>query len=113
MCAVSIAGVTVQTMSRLMFSFDISNVIVAFCIGVLGNLYARRFKDIALATILSAILFLVPGAIGVVGFYNMLASETSASGASFAVDVTYRAMSIALGLYLSMIMVFPMQRLLL
>jgi uncharacterized membrane protein YjjB (DUF3815 family) len=62
MCLVSILGVVVSKASQLIFSSEISNVLSAFFIGMASNAYARSFNDVALASILSAIFFLVPGA---------------------------------------------------
>ena len=55
-------------------------------------------------------MFLVPGTVGVIGFYDMLRQNEGTSGTSFAVDIIVKAMSLALGLYLSTLVIFPMKR---
>ena len=72
-----------------------------------------QFDSRSDASVLPAMMLLVPGAIGVMGFFDLLlGADNTTSGTSFAVDICVKAMSLALGLYLSQLVSFPMKRLL-
>ena len=59
-------------------------------------------------SVLSGIMYMVPGSVGVIGFYDMLRNEST--GTNFALDTIVRGMTLALGLYLSNLVAFPMKR---
>jgi uncharacterized membrane protein YjjB (DUF3815 family) len=62
-------------------------------------------------SVVAAILLMVPGAVGVVGFYELLRADgTGSSGSGFAVDMSIRALSLALGLYLSNLGSIPLRQ---
>lgn len=115
-------GYFTNRLAQMVFSKDVSSAFAAFVIGVVSNTYARRFNDIALSSLLAAIICMVPGAgefcsrvvvvlicvVGVIGFYEML--HVDSAGTNFALDICIRTMSLSLGLYVSTLVYFPMKR---
>lgn len=81
----------------------------AFVIGLIANTYARIFKDIALGPLLSGILFLVPGSLGVRGSLEFSNQQTS-----LGVDFVYRMLmvgsGVTVGLMFASILIFPLSR---
>ena len=109
----TVCGFIVQKLGQLMFSRDVATVLSAFMIGLLSNMYGRLSNDTALPCVLSGIMLLVPGAVGIAGFYQMMreqSSSTATGSTSFALDMIVRAMGIALGLYISTLVYFPMKK---
>lgn len=114
MCVTMLAGYVTLQVSMLWFSRELSNLIASWVVGTVANTYARWRNDVALSSTLAGIYVMVPGAVGAVGFYGLLKPSTPNSdqvdeaSTSFAVDMSIRCMSLALGLYLSTLGFFPM-----
>ncbi|KAJ3288491.1 hypothetical protein HDU79_004803 [Rhizoclosmatium sp. JEL0117] len=96
--------------------------IAGFTIGLTGNIYARITNDVAIAPILSGILIQVPGSLSVkstLGFFggtavlpvgNSSSPNTSVvDGVNFTFQMLTICMSLAIGLFLSNLIVFPIR----
>ncbi|KAJ8328801.1 hypothetical protein QVD99_004546 [Batrachochytrium dendrobatidis] len=101
----SFIGFMVSTISRLFFTTEMTSVFTSFSLGIVSNLLARYRDNIAIASVLAGIFWLVPGSVGVRG--AIAAFSGDASGTSFGVQIIVRAMSIAVGLFAANAIVFP------
>ncbi|KAJ3262802.1 hypothetical protein HDU77_011814 [Chytriomyces hyalinus] len=88
----------------------------AMVIGLTSNVYARFTNDVAIAPILAGILLQVPGALsvkGTLGFFAGSSSNGSTSnivdGMSFTFSMLAIGMSLALGLFVSTLLVWPIK----
>ncbi|KAJ3157518.1 hypothetical protein HDU86_003167 [Geranomyces michiganensis] len=98
MSLTSLTGYCVSLLASQWFSSDITAGMAAFTMAVVANLYARRNNEVAIGPILSGIVWLVPGGIGVRGAIAAVEGATSATGTAFGIDMITRAMSIAVGI---------------
>ncbi|ORY38392.1 DUF1212-domain-containing protein [Rhizoclosmatium globosum] len=94
----------------------VTTALCAVGIGLTSNLYARITNDVAIAPILAGILLQVPGSLSVkstLGFFGGISGSNSAGsvvdGISFTFEMLTIAMSLALGLFLSNLIVFPLR----
>lgn len=123
MLFISCAGYVVSYFAGLHFSnsTEFTAAISSFVIGVLGNLYSRLYKGIAVSAMLPAIFVQVPSAIaskssllaGVASANQIVSnttttSSTDSSGISFGVTMIQVAIGISVGLFASTIAVYPM-----
>ncbi|KAI8805127.1 hypothetical protein BJ742DRAFT_821919 [Cladochytrium replicatum] len=95
--------VTFTVLSRLVFTdasqgVEVVTTITAFVIGLTSNFYAWWTLQPAISPILSGMLLLVPGSLGVRGFLGLL-GETSFDGSSFALQIILTGLSIVVGLF--------------
>ncbi|KAI8621382.1 hypothetical protein BC830DRAFT_1058236 [Chytriomyces sp. MP71] len=87
----------------------------AISIGLTGNIYARITNDVAVAPILAGILLQVPGGLGVkstLGFFAGVTEGSSANivnGVNFTFQMLTIAMSLAMGLFVATLMVWPIR----
>jgi uncharacterized membrane protein YjjB (DUF3815 family) len=77
----------------------------SFSLGIVSNLIARYKDQIAVSSLTAGIFWLVPGSIGVKGIATLL---TKGEESDFVMQIILRIMSIAIGLYVSNIVVYPM-----
>lgn len=112
-CSSALGFTTFALLSRTVSvpnsSIQIPTAVSALAVGLVGNIYSRFFGDIALGALLSGILFLVPGGMGVrssLGFFNNQAEL----GVGFVFQLLVIALSITIGLLLASILVFPLKR---
>ncbi|KAI8825000.1 uncharacterized protein EV422DRAFT_240947 [Fimicolochytrium jonesii] len=87
---------------------QIPMVLSALAIGLASNIYARISHDLAVAPILSGILLLVPGSLGVrstLGFLGI----TAGSGTNFAFQMLIIGLSITIGLFVATLLVWPIR----
>ncbi|KAJ3279955.1 hypothetical protein HK104_001037 [Borealophlyctis nickersoniae] len=101
MSIVSLIGYLVSLVASQVFQPDTTAGIAAFTLGIAANLYARRTNQIAIAAVLS-------GSVGVRGAIAAFQKDAAVGGTTFGVDMITRAMSIAVGLYLSNLVAFPL-----
>jgi uncharacterized membrane protein YjjB (DUF3815 family) len=94
----------------MVFEKDTASAHAAFVIGLASHYYARRYNDLAIASILSGIFWLVPGAIGVRGATALLSTDELTGSTTFAIEMIVRAISISIGLYISGLIIFPMNK---
>lgn len=80
----------------------------AFLVGLISNAYSRLSNDIAIAPILSGILMLVPGSMGVRSSLLILGNNIG-SGTNVAFQMISIAMSITVGLFSSSLVVWPIR----
>ncbi|KAJ3173110.1 hypothetical protein HDU88_004569 [Geranomyces variabilis] len=85
----------------------------ALAIGLASNIYARITNQVAVAPILSGILLLVPGSLGVRSTLDMLGTtqgtSSSKGGTSFAFSMLLIGFCITLGLSVATRLVFPIR----
>ncbi|KAF9212293.1 hypothetical protein BGZ59_006940 [Podila verticillata] len=90
-------------------SLHIAAAVSAFVVGLLGNLYERLTHELAFVPILGAILLIVPGGMGVRSSLLLLDQSGHASqGTSFALQMIIVALGIAVGLFASTLVVYPL-----
>ena len=81
--------------------------IAAFTIATVGNLYAKFSQRPSVVPILNGVLLLVPGGMGVQGVYKTLRGETLGNESGYAMSCVTVALSIAIGVSASAMIVFP------
>ncbi|KAF9978080.1 hypothetical protein BGZ73_003820 [Actinomortierella ambigua] len=86
----------------------ISAAVSAFVSGLLGNIYERLTHELAFVPILGAILLIVPGGMGVRSSLLLLEASSAGQGTSFALQMILVALGIAVGLFASTLVVFPL-----
>ncbi|KAJ3072389.1 hypothetical protein HDU98_003705 [Podochytrium sp. JEL0797] len=99
------------------------NVFVSGAIGITANIYARVTKDIAVGPIYAAVWIQVPGSISVksaLGFFLSTANSSKpeqnfsgismSSGTDFVGQMLSTSISLALGLFIAAMIVWPMKR---
>ncbi|RKO93025.1 hypothetical protein BDK51DRAFT_25066, partial [Blyttiomyces helicus] len=109
MSVASVVGFGVSQVAGRFFKPDIAAGMAAFAIGTVANIHARRTNNIAIAAVLAGIFWLVPGGVGVKGAIAAFSSDSLASGTSFGIDMSTRAMSIAVGLFVANSLAFPIR----
>ncbi|XP_024384416.1 uncharacterized protein C7D4.12c [Physcomitrium patens] len=102
MTLASFVGYVVSEVTGLKLSSSASSVISAFAVGITGTTYSRFTGDLPLVMVLSGILLLVPGGIGVQGVTRMLGDDVL-SGLGFVFDMVMVGLSITLGLLIAKI----------
>ncbi|KAG0045925.1 hypothetical protein BGZ83_008859 [Gryganskiella cystojenkinii] len=90
-------------------SLHIAAAVSAFVVGLLGNIYERLTHELAFIPILGAILLIVPGGMGVRSSLLLLDQSGNASqGTTFALQMILVALGIAVGLFASTLVVYPL-----
>ncbi|KAF9544468.1 hypothetical protein EC957_012070 [Mortierella hygrophila] len=90
-------------------SLHIAAAVSAFVVGLLGNIYERLTHELAFVPILGAILLIVPGGMGVRSSLLLLdQTGNAAQGTVFALQMIIVALSIAVGLFASTLIVYPL-----
>ncbi|KAF9572097.1 hypothetical protein EC968_010348 [Mortierella alpina] len=90
-------------------SLHIAAAVSAFVVGLLGNIYERLTHELAFVPILGAILLIVPGGMGVRSSLLLLGQAGNASqGTAFALQMILVALGIAVGLFASTLVVYPL-----
>ncbi|TPX30577.1 hypothetical protein SmJEL517_g05881 [Synchytrium microbalum] len=94
------------------FAKDTATLLAAFALGLGGNIYARLTNDIGIAAILCGMIWLTPGSLGVNSARQMFDSTNGelAGGTLFGIDMMTRGLSIAIGLYVANVVVFPLSK---
>ncbi|KAF8939759.1 hypothetical protein BGZ47_008044 [Haplosporangium gracile] len=88
---------------------QITAAIAAFAVGVTGQLYGRVTGQLSYVPLLSGVLLLVPGSVGVRGILAIIGSDPS-QGFSFVLTMINVAVAITLGVFLSALVVYPFWR---
>ncbi|KAF9177824.1 hypothetical protein BGZ50_008320 [Haplosporangium sp. Z 11] len=90
-------------------SLHIAATVSAFVVGLLGNIYERLTHELAFVPILGAILLIVPGGMGVRSSLLLLdQAGNAAQGTAFALQMIVVALGIAVGLFASTLVVYPL-----
>ncbi|ORX95226.1 DUF1212-domain-containing protein [Basidiobolus meristosporus CBS 931.73] len=77
----------------------------AFTLGLVGNLYSRITHRSSFAATMSAVMILVPGALGVRGVYDALLH--AGKGSTLAFEMVIMPLSIAVGLFMATLLIYP------
>ncbi|KAJ1330780.1 hypothetical protein BSLG_009232 [Batrachochytrium salamandrivorans] len=96
MAVSSLVGFVVSTIARFFLTLEMASALTAFSLGIVSNILARYRDNIAIASVLAGIFWLVPGSVGVRGAIAAFSGNAPAS--AFGTEVIVRAMSIAVGL---------------
>lgn len=102
MAMASFVGYIVSEFTGIKLASSASSVISAFAVGITGTTYSHFTGDLPLVMVLSGILLLVPGGIGVQGVTAMLGDDVL-SGMGFVFDMVIVALSITIGLLIAKI----------
>ncbi|KAJ3370590.1 hypothetical protein GGF31_003903 [Allomyces arbusculus] len=105
----SAIGLFTLLLSTSVFEKDTAAAQAAFTIGLTSHLYARKFNDIAMASLLAGIFWLVPGAMGVKGAASLMSEDLKGS-TTFAIEMIVRALSLSIGLYVSSLLLPAMTK---
>ncbi|KAI8852639.1 hypothetical protein BC829DRAFT_487345 [Chytridium lagenaria] len=110
MTVASLCAFVVSLSAGSFFSPEISSMIAAFVLGIISNCWARLSNDVAIASVLAGISWLVPGSVGVQSTFGLFQSSSDwTPGATFGMEMITRAMSIAIGLYMANAVIFPIK----
>ncbi|KAF9548439.1 hypothetical protein EC957_006655 [Mortierella hygrophila] len=88
---------------------QITAAIAAFAVGVTGQLYGRVTGQLSYVPLLSGVLLLVPGSVGVRGILAIIGSDPS-QGFTFVLTMINVSVAITLGVFLSALVVYPFWR---
>ncbi|KAI9295266.1 DUF1212-domain-containing protein [Neoconidiobolus thromboides FSU 785] len=88
-------------------AYELIPALSGFSVGLVSNLYARFGNHLLpIAPLLSSILLIVPGSLGVKGS-SAFFEQNSQDGANFALQMIIISLSITMGLLISTVIVFP------
>ncbi|KAG0218151.1 hypothetical protein BGX33_008326 [Mortierella sp. NVP41] len=108
-------GMTLVTSVGLVFTLflksgpQITAAVAAFAVGVTGHVYGRITGQLSYVPLLSAVLLLVPGSVGVRGILAIIGSDPS-QGFTFVLTMIHVSVAITLGVFLSALVVYPFWR---
>ncbi|KXN71733.1 DUF1212-domain-containing protein [Conidiobolus coronatus NRRL 28638] len=88
---------------------QLTSIVSAFVLGIVGNLYGKFTRKAAIIPLLGGIIMLVPGSIGVKGLLYIF-NKNSAQGSAFALNMVVISLCITAGLFLSALIVYPFGR---
>ncbi|KAK9722355.1 pheromone-regulated protein prm10 [Basidiobolus ranarum] len=107
MIILSGVGFTVSYFTSKVLDPTTSSAISTFAIAVIGNLYSRITHRLGYVAVLGATIMLVPGSLGVRGILAAL-SDDSQQGTGLPFQMIVIAMSLAVGLFIGSLIVYPM-----
>ncbi|KAI8927237.1 hypothetical protein BC831DRAFT_453323 [Entophlyctis helioformis] len=108
MFVTSFIGFVVSMSTSRFMSSDLSAALSSMSLGLVANIWARYRDDIAIASVLSGIFWLVPGSVGIRGAIAAFSQNLATSGTIFGTEIILRTLSIAVGLYVANAIMFPM-----
>lgn len=79
-------------------SSDFTSIVVSFLVGLISNLYSRFTSLPGIGPLLSGIILLVPGSMGVRSSLALIAKEDFGNGSNFAFQVILTSISLSLGI---------------
>jgi len=88
---------------------QITAAIAAFLVGLAGQLWARVTGQLSYVPLLSGVLLLVPGSVGVRGFLAMFGSD-GVQGFAFVLTMINVSVAITLGVFCSALVCYPFWR---
>jgi uncharacterized membrane protein YjjB (DUF3815 family) len=88
---------------------QITAALAAFAVGVTGQVYGRVTGQLSYVPLLSGVLLLVPGSVGVRGILAIIGSDPS-QGFTFVLTMIHVSVAITLGVFLSVLVVYPFWR---
>ncbi|KAK3847666.1 MAG: hypothetical protein J3R72DRAFT_361776 [Linnemannia gamsii] len=93
---------------------QVTPAIAAFAVGVAGQIYGRITGNLSYVPLLSGVLLLVPGSVGVRGVLAFIGTDPTqgdpSQGFQFALSMVNIAVSITLGVFCSALVVYPFWR---
>ncbi|KAG0216521.1 hypothetical protein BGX28_000035 [Mortierella sp. GBA30] len=107
MSLVSAVGFTVSYFMKS--GTQVTPAVAAFAVGVAGQAYGRITGKLSYVPLLSGVLLLVPGSVGVRGVLAIIGSDPS-QGFQFALSMVNIAVSITLGVFCSALVWYPFWR---
>ncbi|ORX91251.1 DUF1212-domain-containing protein [Basidiobolus meristosporus CBS 931.73] len=107
-----IIGFVVSYFTSTPLGAEVSAAISAFVVAFVGNAYARITHRFGFAAVIAATMLLVPGSMGVKGFLalfddNKQSGGSNTGGATLAFQMIVVALSIAVGLFVASLLVYP------
>ncbi|ORY03270.1 hypothetical protein K493DRAFT_323137 [Basidiobolus meristosporus CBS 931.73] len=105
MLTLTFMGYVVSYFTSQVMDVTISAAISSFAVALVGNAYARITNRFAFGPVLAAVMILVPGSLGVKGFLQ--AFGNNGDGLSVAFQMVMVGLSIAMGLFVASLMVYP------
>ncbi|CAO3568259.1 unnamed protein product [Mortierella alpina] len=88
---------------------QVTPAVAAFAVGIAGQAYGRITGKLSYVPLLSGVLLLVPGSVGVKGVLAIIGSDPS-QGFQFALSMVNIAVSITLGVFCSALVWYPFWR---
>ncbi|GJJ79110.1 hypothetical protein EMPS_11469 [Entomortierella parvispora] len=88
---------------------QVTPAVAAFAVGLAGQAYGRITGKLSYVPLLSGVLLLVPGSVGVRSVLSMIGSDPS-QGFSFALEMVNISVSITLGVFCSVLVWYPFWR---
>ncbi|KAG0348275.1 hypothetical protein BG004_005503 [Podila humilis] len=107
MTCVSSVGFTVSYFMKA--SPQVTATIAAFAVGIAGQMYGRLTGKLSYVPLLSGVLLLVPGSVGVRGVLAIIGSDPS-QGFNFALVMVNTSVAITLGVFCSALVWYPFWR---
>ena len=104
--SISTLGYLFSMLASPHMTAEASSALAAFLVGVAGNGLARLSSVPSVVLVLNGILCLVPGSVGIRGIAALTDGNT-VGGVAFAIRMMAISLSIAVGLFLSNLLVFP------
>ncbi|KAI8344707.1 hypothetical protein BC941DRAFT_342683 [Chlamydoabsidia padenii] len=90
---------------------QVIQVVPAFAIGLLGNLYTKMTQKMSFDAVLLGVFYMVPGGLGLksaLGFFGTATgSEFSNQGGGFALSMIETSIGISIGLFVATLVVYP------
>lgn len=106
MLASSILAFLVSYFAGLYFPAEAASVLASFAVVLFGNLYSKFTGKPSIPAVISGVIILVPGGIGVRGVTNIL-SDNIVQGIGFSFQMITIALSITVGMFIGNSIVFP------
>ncbi|KAI1304283.1 hypothetical protein EDD11_005237 [Mortierella claussenii] len=88
---------------------QITAAIAAFAVGITGQVYGRLTGQLSYVPLLSGVLLLVPGSVGVRGILAIIGSDPS-QGFTFVLTMIHVSVAITLGVFCSALVCYPFWR---
>ncbi|KAG0020574.1 hypothetical protein BGZ81_009289 [Podila clonocystis] len=88
---------------------QVTATIAAFAVGLAGQMYGRVTGKLSYVPLLSGVLLLVPGSVGVRGVLALIGSDPS-QGFNFALVMVNTSVAITLGVFCSALVWYPFWR---
>ncbi|KAK9760471.1 pheromone-regulated protein prm10 [Basidiobolus ranarum] len=107
MVILSAVGFSVSFFTSKVVDATTSAAISTFTIAIIGNLYSRITHNLGYVAVLGATIMLVPGSLGVKGILAAM-SDDSQQGTWLPFQMIVIAMSLAVGLFIGSLLVYPM-----
>ncbi|ORY06960.1 DUF1212-domain-containing protein [Basidiobolus meristosporus CBS 931.73] len=107
MILLSAVGFSVSYFTSKVLDATTSAAISTFAIAVIGNVYSRITHNLGYVAVLGATIMLVPGSLGVKGVLAAL-DDDSQQGTGLPFQMIVIAMSLAVGLFIGSLVVYPM-----